>query len=205
VRIEPAGDACQHGSVDEHDQLHAKGADAERFSGNSPAAQRANGAAGTRVEQIVRGNRGQDHKAPNDIVDAAAVVEVIAGDIEGRDRRDAVMAMEQLEFAKQKIETEPPGDGAEREIVAREAYREQTQHQCGCARDGQCHRQCRPRRPAVAGRQHGRGERAKAAEGRLAERRQAADAGKHDQPDRDQRTEANVVEQRDPERGDAGE
>ncbi len=205
VRIEPAGYARQHRRVDEHDQLHAKGADAERFSGDGAAAQRADGTARAGIEQVVGGDGGQDHAGPDDIVDAAAVVEIVAGEVEGRDGGDAVVAVEQLQLAEQEIEAEAPGDGAERQVVTGQAHRGQAQHQgCRC-RDGHRHRQRHPRRPAVAGGEHGRGESAEAAERGLAERGQAADAREHDQADRYQRTEADVVEQRDPEYGHAGE
>ena len=127
VRVEPAGDARQQRRVDEHDELHARGADAEQLGGKRSATQRANGAPGARVEQVVRGNGRQQHARPDHVVDAAAVVEVPAGDVEWRDGRDAVVAMEQLELAEQEVQAQAPGDGAERQVVARQAHRRQAE------------------------------------------------------------------------------
>ncbi len=131
VGIEPAGDAGEQCGVDEHDDLGAHGADAEGLRGNRAAAQRADGAAGAGVEQVVGGDGRQDHAQPDDVVDAAAVVEVIAGEVEGRDGGDAVVAVEQLQLAEQEIEAQAPGDGAERQVVADEAHGEQAEDQRG--------------------------------------------------------------------------
>ena len=150
-------------------------------------------------EQVAGGDGREQHAGPDHVVDAAAVVEVPAGEVEGRDGGDAVVAVEQLQLAEQEVEADAPGDGAERQVMAGEAHRDEAEHQGGRAGDGQRHRQRGPRRPAVAGGEHRRGEGAEAAEGRLSERGEPADARQHDEAERHQRAQADIVEERDPE------
>ena len=52
MRIEPAGQPGQHRRIDEHQQLGARRLHAEGLGGDVAAPQRADGAAGARVQQV---------------------------------------------------------------------------------------------------------------------------------------------------------
>ena len=200
MRIEPAGQPGQHRRIDEHQQLCARRLHAERFGGDVAAAQRADRAAGTGVQQVHAQQRADQHRDPDRVVDRAGIEHLERADRQRRNPGDAVIAAEEFELAEQIEQADAPGDGAERQIVARQPHRDEAEQHRGTAADQQRQRQRQPWRHAIGRRQHRRGVGAEAAKRRLAERGQAADAGQQHQAHRHQGGEPDIVEQHDPER-----
>ncbi len=127
---------------------------------------------------------------------------------EDRDRRQAgqpVVAAERVGVAEDVEERDVPGDGAERQVMAREAQRDRADDPGGRRRQQQRHRQREPRRQASFGRQQGRGVGADADEHRLPEGGDAGDPGEHDEPGDHDGREAGIGQQREPERRHAGQ
>ena len=73
MRIEPAGQAGQHRRIDEHQKLGARRLHAERFTGDMPAPQRADGAAGAGVQEVHGQQRRDQHRDPDREIDRAGV------------------------------------------------------------------------------------------------------------------------------------
>jgi hypothetical protein len=120
-----------------------------------------------------------------------------------RDAGDAVVTAQKFELAEQVEQGDAPGDGAERQIMAGQAHRDQAERDRGDAAHQQRERQRQPRRYAVGRGQHRRGVGAETAKRRLAERGEAADAGQQHQPHRHQCREPDIVQEHDPERRQA--
>ena len=200
MRIEPAGQAGQYRRIDEHQKLGARRLHAERFAGNMPAPQRADGAAGAGIQQVHGQQRREQHGDPDCEIDRAGIEHPEAADAQRRKAGNAVIAAEEFELAEQIKQPDAPGDGAERQIMARQPHRDEAERHRGEAADQQRQRQRQPGRHAVGRGQHRRGVGAEAAERRLAERGEAADAGQEHEPHRHQSGEPDIVEQHDPER-----
>ena len=109
------------------------------------------------------------------------------------------MPAEGVDVAEQERDRESPGDGAERQEVAAEAQGQDADRQGRQAGEGEREEEPDPRRGAVRRRQPGGRIGSDADERGLAERGGAADAGEQHQSERDQRADADVVEQRDAE------
>ena len=126
-------------------------------------------------------------------------------DAQCRQPGDAGLAAQELQVAEQVVQAQPPRDGAQRQVVARQldgdgaqAPRDQEgQHQAqNETQPGHERRRKRGQRTGRGGRgaDPGRGVGADRDEGRLSEGGHAADTGEHDQPRGHQRVEGDVAE-----------
>ncbi|MNV63606.1 hypothetical protein D3C71_1562100 [compost metagenome] len=111
------------------------------------------------------------------------------------------MLAQPVDVAEQEIQRQAPGDGAQRQIMARQAQGDRAQQIRHHGGDDQADGQRQPGRYVVLRGQEGGGVGAQADERRLAERRQAAHAGQEHQPQHDQAGQADVIELRHPEFG----
>ena len=193
------GDARQQGGEDERRHLDAEGVDAHRLGHRRAALDRAQGAAGARVEQVRDRHRGQDDDDPEQVEEAAPGAERDAEERQRRDAEQAVVLAEEVEVAEQVEQAQAPGDRRQRQVVARHAQRHPREDERGERGDGQADPDREPGRDAVGEGQVRRGVRAHADERRLAEGGQAGDPGEQHQADHDQRVEADVVRLRDQE------
>ncbi|ETH82122.1 hypothetical protein L559_2967 [Bordetella pertussis STO1-CHOC-0017] len=199
--IQPARQAGQQRRPHEDDDFVDAGIDPHRLGHAGAALQGADGAARTRIEQVARRPQRQQHEHPDQVVNMASAGQRPAEQADGLDAGDAVMLAEPVQVAEQVIQREPPGDGAQRQIMPRQPQRDQPQQERHHGRHQQAHRQRQPRRDVVLRGEQCRGVGAQAHEGRLAERGQAAHAGQQHQPQRHHGGQADVVELRDPEFG----
>ena len=119
MRIEPAGQAGENRRIDEHQQLGARRLHAKRFAGDMPAPQRADRAAGAGVQKVHGQQRRDQYRDPDREIDRAGIEHPEIADRERRDARDAVIAAEEFQLAEQVKQPDAPGDGAERQIMAR--------------------------------------------------------------------------------------
>ena len=205
MRVEPAGEAGEHGRIDEHQQFCARGLYAKGFGRDVAATQRADGAAGAGIQQVHGQQRRDQHRRPDHEIDRARAQHPCVADRQRRDRGDAVIAADEFQLAEQIEQADAPGDGAERQIVAGQPHGDDAEDDGGNAADDERSRQGQPGRHAIGGGQHRGGVGAKAAERGLAERGEAAEAGEQHQPHRHQRGKADIVQQHDPERRHAGD
>ena len=203
MRIEPAGQAGEHRGIDEYEKLGARRLHAKGLGRDVSASQRADGAAGAGIQQVHGEQRRDQHRDPDREIDRVGAQHLQRADRQRRNAGNAVVTAEEFELAEQIEQRDAPGDGAERQIVAGQPHRDEPEQHGGGAADQKRERQRQPWREAISRSQHRRGVGAKAAEGRLAERGEAAHAGQQHQPHRDQRGEADIVQQHDPERRNA--
>ncbi len=133
MRIEPAGQAGQHRRIDEDQELGARRLHAKRLGGDVSAPQCADRAAGARVQQVHGEQRCDQHRDPDREIDRSGVEHLQRADRQWRDTGDAVIATEELELAEQIEQADAPGDGAERQIVTRQPYRDEAKHDRGDA------------------------------------------------------------------------
>ena len=103
--------------------------------------------------------------------------------LDRRDAEQAVVLAQRVDVAEQVVQAQAPGDGGQRQVVARHAQRDPAQQQRGGDGEGQADPHREPGRDAVRQRQVGRGVGADADEGGLAERGQPGDAGQQHQAD----------------------
>ncbi|MEY9899289.1 hypothetical protein ABIA44_003463 [Bradyrhizobium sp. USDA 329] len=164
------------------------------------APQRADGTAGAGVQEVHRQQGREDHGDPDRVIDRARREHLERADRQRWDRRDAVVTTQELQLAEEIEQPEPPGERAERQIMAGEADGDQPEQNRQRSADHERQRQRQPRRQAVGRRQHRGGVGAEADEGRLSEGGQAADPGQQHEAHRDQRRKTDIVEQHDPER-----
>ena len=136
-------------------------------------------------------------QAPDQIIDRVGALERQRADRDRRHAGDAVVAAERVHVAEQKVDRQAPGDGAERQEVAAKPKRYRAEKRRDQAGENERERKPEPRRGAGGSRQPGRRISADADEGRLSEGGEAGDAGQQHDAQRDQRVDADVVEQRD--------
>ena len=96
-------------------------------------AQCADRAARARIEQVLRRDqRGQGHH-PDQVVGFAVGIQPPAEDGNARQVGDAVVLAEKLRVAERVVGGDRPGDRAEREVVAREPQRDESEDQAASA------------------------------------------------------------------------
>ena len=205
VHVEPAGEAREHGGIDEGEQAGARGIDAEARRRHRAALQSADGAAGPAVEQVHRRQRRQQHAEPDHGETHPRVEQAVAGHLQRRDAGNPVIAADQIEIGEGVVEADAPGDGAEREVVAGEAHRHRADQRGAGRRHQQPGGQAEPGREVVVFAHDRGGVGAEAEQGGLTERGHAADAGQHHQADRHDGGDAGIVQQRHPEGRHAGD
>ncbi len=127
MRIEPAGQPGQHRRIDENQQLGARRLHAKGFGGDMAAPQRSDRAAGARIQQVHAQQRRDQHRDPDRIIDRASIEHLERADRQRRNPGDAVIAAEEFELAEQIEQADAPGDGAERQIMARQPHRDDTE------------------------------------------------------------------------------
>src|SRR5690606_38049222 len=203
VGVQPPRQAGQQGRVDEDDDLVRSHVDAEGLGHATAASQGPDGPARARIEQVAGGPHGQQHDEPDQVVDVAAVAQRKAQEVDGLDAGDAVVLAQELEVAEQVVQRQAPGDGAQGQIVPGQPKGDGAQNIGHREGDDQARHQGKPGRPARGGGEVGGGISADAHEGRLAERGQAAHAGKQYEPQHDQGGKPDVIELGDPEFGRA--
>ncbi len=138
---------------------------------------------------------------PDQHVQRAAGAEIDAECGQRRNAEDAVVFAQPLHVGHRVVQHQAPGDGGERQVVPRHAQRDGAEQQRG--QDGQRHadRQRQPWRQAARHGQEGGGVGADADEGGLPERSQPGHTGQHDESQRDDRVQPDVVALGDPEVG----
>ncbi len=201
MRIQPAGNAGQHRGDDKDDHFHPGGIDAHRLGHHAAAAQCADGAAGPRLQQVLHGDRRQQQHQPDQRIHAAAAIQLQAEYFHRGDAVQAVILAQELQVAEQEKQRQAPGYRAQRQIMAGQPHRDHAYRVGGQHRQRQPDQQAQPRRQAIAGGQVSGGIGTQADKGSLAERSQAADAGQQYQAQRNDRIQAYVVGQGDPEFG----
>jgi hypothetical protein len=97
------------------------------------APQRADGAAGARVQEVRGEQCANQHREPDRVIDRAGVDHLERADRQRRDAGDAVIAAEEFELAEEVEQAEPPGDGAERQIVAGQPHGDEAEQHRGDA------------------------------------------------------------------------
>ena len=218
MRVEPAGETGEHGCIDEQHQLEAGRSGPEGFRRRRAAPQQAHGAADAAVEQVAACDHRKDDRDPDSDEEIAGIGEREGAYAQRRNAGHAVVAAETFHVAEEIEERNAPGDRAKRQVVARQAHGEGANDQRREAGDGERNRQANPRRQAEVRCQHGARIGAESDEGRLPERRHAADARQQHEAERNEARDADVIEQRHPigrqqagewrdengERGDAG-
>jgi hypothetical protein len=108
------------------------------------------------------------------------------------------VAAEDLQVPEEDRDGDAPGDRAEREVVAGEAERDGAEDRGGERGEREGRGEADPRRVERSGAARGddgRRVRGDPDERRLSERREAAHAGEEDEPERDERVQADVDEQ----------
>src|ERR1700690_2524052 len=103
--------------MDKNQKFGARRLDAERLGGDMSAPQRADRAAGARVQEVHGEQRAEQDRDPDREIDRSGVDHFERADRKRRDAGDAVIAAEEFELAEQIKQAETPGDGAERQIV----------------------------------------------------------------------------------------
>ena len=141
MRHQPAGHRGEQRGDHEDRDLVAEGADAHRFGHRGAALERADGAAGTRVQQVQQRHREGQHQRPGQHEEPAALADVESEQAQAADAQDAVVFAQRIDVAHQVIERQPPGDGGQRQVMARHAQGDEGQHQRAGAGD----RRGRPR------------------------------------------------------------
>jgi hypothetical protein len=197
VRVEPARDSREERGDDEERKPHPHRVGADAREQRRAAAQAAHRAPRARVEQVAReGERCADEEPDHD-VDGARIGERPGSDAKRRHVRDAAVAAERFEVAEDDHDRQAPRDRRQRQVVPTEAQRHRADDERRDAGQGEREDEAEPRRRAVHGRQPCARVRGDADERRLPERRRAADAGQQHEAERDERGDADVVEERD--------
>ncbi len=213
VGVEPARQRGQQGC--QHEELDAvvRRVDAHGLGHDAAAAQRADGPALARVQQVVQQPQRHQQHGPDHHAHGARRGQRDAADHQRRNARDAGLPAQELHVAEQVVQAQPPGDGAQRQVVALQLDRDRAQQPGHDEGDEQAQRQAHPgqarraHQPAQRGHRGrcradpGRGIGADAHEGRLAERGHAAHAGQHHQACGHHGEQADVAEDDDGEIG----
>ena len=197
VSVKPAGQAGEQGGDEKHDDLRARRVDAHRLGHDQPSVQGADGPTFARVQQIARDQHGAEQDEPDEIEHLPPGLQLHPEDVNRRNPRQPGVAAEEAEVAEQVVQADPPGDGSERQVVPGQSKRDQAEEQRHCHGERQGDGQRQPRGQAVLGRQIRARVRPEPDEGGLPERRQAADSGEQHEAERDERVQADVIEQRD--------
>ncbi len=159
VRVQPARCARHHRSEHEHDHARCPRVDAHRFGHHATALQRADRAAFARVEQVASGQQRNEHERPYQIENLTAGFERSAEHRDGGQATAPSMSAQRLRCPEQKIQTDSPCDGAQRQVVPRQPQRDQAQRCRNYNRQQQPRDQCQPWRcgePRKCARQRGR-------------------------------------------------
>ena len=199
VRVEPARHRREQRRVDEHDDLEPRRVDAEGLGHLEVAAQRADGASRTRIEQVARRPQRHEREAPDQEVVVALVPQLEAEEVERGNAGESRVAAEELEIAEQKREADAPRDRRERKVVAFHPQRDEAEAERERQREGDADAEVDPRRQPEMRREDGRGVRADADERRLAERRLSRHAGEQHETERHHAVEPDVIAERHPE------
>ncbi len=144
VRKQPARQRCQQGRQQEHGHLVAEGVDAHGFGHLRAVLQRADGSARAGVQQVQHRRGGQQQDGPGQQEETTSLAEIQLTERQRLDAGDAVVFAQRVQIAHQVIERQAPGDGGQRQVVARHAQRDQREDQRGHAREEQAQRQCQP-------------------------------------------------------------
>ena len=105
--------------MDENNYLHPRGVDAETLGHQPSPFQGADGAAGARVEQIMHRQQRQQRQYPDQIIEPAAGVERQTKKINDGNIGDTGIAAEKFHVAEQEIQADAPGNGSQRQVMAR--------------------------------------------------------------------------------------
>ncbi len=215
VRVEPARHRRQQRR--QHEQFDAllRRVDAHRLGHHTPALERADGAALARIQQVVHGPDAQQQQHPDEHSQHARRGHVEPEQAERRQAAHPRVAAQRLQVAEDVIQAQTPGDGAQRQVVPRQAQRDRAQQPGDHRRHHQPQQQTQPGHQASrdggqrllharVGGDPGRGVGAQADEGGLAEGGHAADPGQQHQAHGHHRIQADVVQQRDGERRQKG-
>jgi hypothetical protein len=185
--------------IDEDDDLEVRAMGPERLRHFELTAQGADRPASPRVEQIGGGPECADRDAPDQEIVVAFVAHFDAKEADRRNAGEPGVPAKEFEVAEQEIETGPPGDRREGQVVTLHPKRDEADGE----RQGQrqCEADCEtdPWRHRIASAQDCRRVRTDTDERRLAERCLARDAGQEHQAQRDDAVEANVIAERHPE------
>ena len=163
--------------------------------------QRADGAAGARIQQVQQRKRAQKHHAPHQDEEGPARAQVNATQAERGHAQNAVVLAQRVQVAHEVVQRQAPGNGCQRQIVARHAQRQPAHHECTDGGDGQPGKHRDPRRHPHVHREVGAGVGPDAHKRCLAEGGEPTHAGQQHQAHAHQAVKPDVVELRDPEIG----
>ncbi len=200
MRIQPAGERGEQRGNRECDEPGAEGVDAQALDEPIASAQCPYRAAFPGLQQIARQQQGRDQNGPDQIEYLPAADERYRPDRDRRNAGDAGEVSEAVDVAEQEIDRQAPGNRAEREKVPAEPQRDGADRRGGGASQRERQDEPQPRRIALQRREPGGRVGGDPDEGRLPERHHAADAGQQHEPERGERIDTDIVQQRDAER-----
>ena len=145
VREQPARHRCVLRRDDEDDDLVAIGTDAHRLGHHAAALERADRTAGARVEQVDQRPGTEQRQRPDQVINAAALVEIDAKQVERRHAEQAVVLAQRLGVGHRVVDRQAPGDGRQRQVVTAHAQRQPTEQQRRRQREREADPQVEPR------------------------------------------------------------
>ena len=167
--VKPAGQASvKRGNGENHD-LRARRIDAHRFGHQRTALQRTNRPPLARIKQVARGNDDEQQHCPDQVIKFATGFQLKAEELQCWNAGNTGVATKEIDVAKQIIEADSPGDGAEWQKMPGQTQRNQANRQGDNSGDGQTGRQGEPRGDAMHGCQIGGGVGAQTDKGGLPE------------------------------------
>ena len=199
MRKQPARQRGQFCRDHKDQHLVAQRVDAHGLGHLGAGAQRADRATGPRIQQRQQGRRRQQHQRPGQQEETAPLAQREAEQVQPRQTQQTVVLAQRFQVAHQVVQRQAPGDGRQRQVMARHAQRDGADDQRRRAADGQTDEQRQPRRQAGVQREPGTGVGADADKGRLPERGQAGHAGEQHQAHAGEAVQADVVQLGDPE------
>src|SRR5699024_11024261 len=125
------------------------------FGHVATAAQGTYGTTGPGIQQVARGQHGQQHTRPDEQIHAAAASEGHAQYLQKLYARNAIVLPQKAQIAKQVIQGQAPNNNADGQEVAGQAQSDGTQQPGKHPRDGQTRQQAEPGRPRQCRRQIG--------------------------------------------------
>jgi len=109
------------------------------------ALERTDGAARTGVEQVQQCRRKGDQQCPGEHEEGAALADIEAADAQALDTQQAVVLAQSVEVAHEVVQRQAPGDGGQRQVVARHAQRDEAHDQRTERREAQADEKREPR------------------------------------------------------------
>ena len=205
VRVEPARNgrqqSCQHKQLD----AVARGIDAHGLGHDATTLEGTNGAAFTRIEQVVHQPHRHQQHGPNEHAQHARIGQGIANNGQGWHAGDTRLPPQELHVAKQVVQAQAPSDSAQGQVVARELQSDRAQRPGNPKGQYQANQQTHPWQATHthqaaeclhSGRRSagpGGGVSANAHKRGLAKRGHATHAGEHDQPHGNDGVQADVA------------